>query len=331
MSHNEQPLPGSADDRIRQQAREWFVMLLDAPTPARQTRFEQWLREDPAHFDAYRAIEASWHASEMAGQRLARQEADELSVYLKAMDKAKNEKKTFRRLSALSILLAGLLGGAIWLERPGLLQELAADYTTGRGERRTVVLADGSSVLLDADSAIAEMQTTAERRIRLLRGGGFFDVRPSQVPFIVEASNGEVRVLGTGFDIRLTDSGGMVTLEHGSVAVSTGNNPDKKVLKPGQQVRFGQDGIGPVEAVELDDALAWRGGRFVFYRTPLADVVQEIRRYRKGRIVIASSTLANELVTGSFPLSDTDAALASLQSGIGFRISRLGSLTILGP
>lgn len=308
------------------------MALLDEPTPALQREFEEWLRADPAHFEAYQAVETTWHETEKPGQRLAEKEADELAIYLKEMDKAKSDKKTFRRLSILSVVLALLLGGGVWLERPGFFQNLTADFTTERGERRTVMLSDGSSVLLDADSALADEYTSAERRVRLIRGGAFFDVRPSSTPFIVEAANGEVRVLGTGFDVRLLDDGGLVTLEHGSVSVSIDHESRTTVLEPGQQVRFGAGGIDAVQNVELQDALAWRGGRFIFYRARLADVVQVIQRYRRGRVVIATSKLSEERVTGSFSLSDTDAALSSLQASVGFRMNTVaGRLTVVGP
>lgn len=308
------------------------MALLDAPTPALQREFEEWLRANPEHFEAYQAVETTWHVTEKPGQRLAEKEADELAVYLKAMDKAKSQKKTFRRLSVLSIVLAMVLVGGVWLERPGFFQNLTADFTTERGQHRTIMLSDGSSVLLDADSALIEEYNVSERRVRLIRGGAFFEVTRSSTPFVVDAANGEVRVLGTGFDVRLLDEGGLVTLEHGSISLTTDRAKAATILAPGQQVRFGPGGVGAVQNVALEDALAWRSGRFTFYRARLADVVQEIQRYRRGRIVIATSKLSEERVTGSFPLSDTDAALLSLQASVGFRMHTVaGRLTIIGP
>lgn len=330
------PIEGQSCDGTnkdpREKAREWFVALLAEPTAARQAEFERWLQADPAHFEAYRSVEALWHALESPGQRLAEQEADELSGYLEAMDRAKRDRKTTKRLGTLAIVMAVLLSGAVWLERPGLIEDFGADYVTERGERRSITLADGSSVLLDADSALADASVAAKRRVRLIRGGAFFEVEPSKVPFIVDAANGEIRVLGTGFDVRLLSDGASVTLAHGRISVTANGQLDPKILEPGQQVHFGPKGISTVQPVELDDALAWRGGRYTFYRTRLADVVQEIGRYRKGRIVIATSSLADELVTGSFSLEDTDEALSSLQASVGFEVHSLGSrLTVLGP
>lgn len=332
MTSIDRPSRAERNDEPAEVARAWFVTLLGDTTAAQRADFGRWLKADPAHLEAYRNVETTWQAMEAPGQRLAEREADEISVYLKAMDKAKQDRKLAGKLTALGLVAATLLGGAVWLERPGLIDDLRADYVTERGERRTVTLTDGSTVLLDADSALSLDMSAGERRVHLLRGGAYFDVVRSGTPFVVEAANGKVSVLGTGFDIRLVDDGGSVTLAHGRVAVSTGEQANKTILEPGQQVRFGSKGIAAVQLVTLDDALAWRAGRYTFYQARLADVIEEIQRYRKGRIVIASTALADERVTGSFPLADTDAALASLQASVGFALNTIGGrLTIIGP
>lgn len=332
MNSTERPSHDRTSNDPRETAREWFVVLLADPTPAKQAQFERWLRANPRHFEAYQSVEATWHAMEEPGQRLAEAEADELAGYLEAMDQAKRKRKTTRRLGLLGVAAAVLMAGAIWLERPALIENLRADYVTERGERRSIRLADGSAVLLDADSALVDSFTSAERRVKLIRGGAFFDVVPSSVPFVVEAANGEVRVMGTGFDVRLLSDGGSVTLEHGRVSVTTDEQGGSTILQPGEQVHFGPRGVAAVQVVELGDALAWRGGRYTFYHARLADVVREIERYRKGRIVIATSALADERVTGSFSLNDTGEALASLQASVGFGMHHLTNrLTVVGP
>lgn len=123
---------------------------------------------DLAHLEADQSVEATWHAMESPGQRLPDREAGELSRYLEAMDRSKRDRKTARRLGTPSVILA-LVSGAIWLEHPGLVEDLRADCVTERGERRNVTLADGSSVLLDAGSALADESMTGERRVKVIR------------------------------------------------------------------------------------------------------------------------------------------------------------------
>ncbi|EUB99195.1 anti-FecI sigma factor, FecR [Rhizobium sp. CF080] len=328
----EQQTVSQTHDEIREQARNWLVCLLGNPSEANRREFETWRDADPAHAEAFGRIADLWDETEQPGQRLAREEADELAVYLKAMERAGKQRRTGRRLTVVSIVLAAMVAGAVAFESPGLLRTFEADYVADRGQRRAVTLPDGSKVLLDADSALAEDYRPGERRVRLLGGAAFFDVVPGAAPFIVSAAGGEIKVLGTGFDVRLVDDGGIVTLDHGKVAVTHDTSPGETILMPGEQVHFGQAGIGPVQAVNLDDALAWREGRFIFYRARLGDVLKEIERYRRGRIIVVSPSLSDERVTGSLPLADPEAALASLQASVGFRLLGAGRwLTVIAP
>lgn len=321
-------LPPSADP-LREAAQARFLALLDQPDAQTRAEVAAWRQADPAHDAAFRRIEAGWHAAAGPAARMAAEDEAQITAYLRAMDRARTGR---RAAGVLCVLLAvGLLTG-LWLERPHLIQDLAADHVAPRGAREGVTLADGTRVLLDADSALDVDFGPAERRVRLLRGGAFFEVTPAQVPFVVAAADGEVRVLGTGFDVRLLDGGAAVTLAHGSVALTAGRQTAPLLLEPGQKARFGQEGVGPAEPVDLDEALAWRGGRFTFSRARLADVLHEIGRYRVGRIVITDSGLAEARVSGSFVLDDPDTAIAALQASLGFRLRVLaGRLTIISP
>ena len=75
--------------------------------------------------------------------------------------------------------------------------------------------------------------------------------------------------------------------------------------------------------------MAWHGGRYVFDNARLGDVVAQIERYRPGRLVVVSRSLANHRISGSFPLADPDRALVSIQSIVGFRMIGLGGKLVL--
>lgn len=321
-----------SETQIREQARDWFISLRDNPSRSQRAACEQWRRSALAHDEAYRAVEAVWRATAVPSKRLAEKESDALAVYLTAMTQAKRHQRARRWLVSASACCALVLSGFLWLENPHWMQNVTANHVASKGERHDVTLADGSRVLLDADSAFSVEITPQQRRINLLRGAAFFDVEPSQTPFVVATAAGEVRVLGTQFDVRLIDDAALVTLAKGSVAVTAGGTATPTVLKPGQQARFSVAGANAPVSVNVADEMAWREGRFIFYRARLADVVREVERYRPGRILIPASALANEKVTGSFLLADSDAALASLQASVGFQMRKVTErLVILSP
>lgn len=310
-----------------EQALAFLARMQGETTAADRAAFDAWLAASPANRAAWERARSLWEASGEAGQRVADEEASKLAHYRKRIA-AKRRTKLQRRNGAVAALLLAIGLGGFWLERPDFLQDLTADYTSGRGERRLVTLADASTVLLDADTAIDVDYSATMRRVRLLRGNAFFTVARTGLPFIVDAAMSEVRVLGTEFDVRLQPAGAVVTLARGTVEVS--GAAKAATLAPGEQVRIDDGSLGPVEKTDLEAALAWREGRLVFYDRPLADVIAEIARYRSGRIIVASDRLASSIVSGSVPLDDPDAALRSLQSSVGFSMRSIaGRLVVI--
>lgn len=320
---------GSKATDIDDTALDWFTRLRGTASAADRAAFERWVAASPSHRQAFRRVQSLWSAAEAPGSRVAQEESEILSAYLDTMDRARTRRKARKRGAVAIVAGLAILSGAIALERPNLFQDMRADAVSARGERRTVDLPDGSTVLLDADSALAQRFTNGERRVVLLRGGAYFSVVKAAQSFVVEASSGTVEVLGTKFDVRLSNDEAVVTVAQGRVAV-TSPNMQRALLEPGQQVRFDNVGVGPVRSADLAASMAWHEGRFVFYQARFADVIGELQRYRPGRLIIASAALADSRVSGSFTLDDPDAALESLRSTVNFETySILGRLTVL--
>ncbi len=91
------------------------------------------------------------------------------------------------------------------------------------------------------------------------------------------------------------------------------------VLSPGQSVHYAGNGLGETLAADIRRATAWRDGRLIFDRVPLAEVVAELNRYRRGRVVIAGPDLAARTVSGVFDTARLDGALASIARELGVR------------
>jgi len=314
-----------------QEALAWFVRFRGELTAKDREDFAHWLAANPANQAALAEMETLWARVEAPSARLAVEEALALQHLLDRMD-AQPERRTFgfRFTWAMACLCLVLLTGGVWLERPHLLQDLfTADAVTVRGERRLVALSDGSSALLDADSAIAIDYGRRERRVTLLRGAAFFSVVSIGPPFIVTAAGGETRVLGTRFEVRLSAEDVTVTVSEGKVTVQPSGH-SATTFRHGQQIRYGPLGVSEVQVADLDTAFAWQQGRLIFYRARLSEVMETVGRYRPGRIVIFDDQVAERRITGSFSADDPDAALDSLQAIVGFRRDTIaGRLVII--
>lgn len=314
-----------------QAALAWLSLLHDRPSTGDQLTFSQWLRADPAHAQAYAQAQVIWELSESPARTLADEDAPALQGYLQAMD-APRRLPILRWSGALALaacLLLMISLGTGW-QAQRWLDDLRADHVSAPGEIRTVILADQSQVTLDADSAIAVDFSHGQRRVKLIRGAAFFSVTHTGDPFVVAAEQGEARVLGTQFEVRRQLHGAQVTVLSGRVAVTADEHGQQQILTAGQQVAYADGTAEKLHAVDSEAQLAWRQGWLTYYKTTLADVVEDLRRYYPGRIVLLNDELAARKVSGSFPSKDPQAVLNSLQGVLRFEQHRvLGQLIIL--
>lgn len=94
-------------------------------------------------------------------------------------------------------------------------------------------------------------------------------------------------------------------------------------LTGGQAVRYRAGAVSPVEPVDPDATLAWRNGQLVFVQEPLARVIDEVNRYRPGRIVIFDPAIRGRPVTGVFAIERLDVFLETLERGLGVKVRSL--------
>jgi len=311
---------------IEQDAWLWLGRLQGQPGDAVQMAFERWLAAAPEHVDTFVRMQRLWHLSRPAAQRLADEEHAALQQYLRAP-------KPQRRYWAPALAMAACLLLVVWAGGWQPLRwadDLGADWVSAPGEVRSVTLADGSSVVLDADSAIAVRYSAGERHVELRRGAAYFSVVPGEIPFTVAAAGGEARVLGTRFEVRRLGEGARVSVQQGRVAVRGGPLEAPRVLTADQQVSYADGLSGSLQGVDAGALTAWRDGRLSFYRAPLGEVLDELGRYYPGRIVLLNDELRGKRVSGSFASQDPGAILDALQGVVGFEQHRvLGRLIIL--
>src|SRR3546814_2677891 len=114
------------------------------------------------------------------------------------------------------------------------------------GEQRTIELDDGSRLTLDTQTVLVERYSPRERRVDLQQGQAQFEVQGDPArPFVVHASGGTVTAIGTRFQIRVADTGTLVTLLKGHVRVAShqvDGTEQAASLQAGQSLRIGADG-----------------------------------------------------------------------------------------
>jgi transmembrane sensor len=120
--------------------------------------------------------------------------------------------------------------------------------------------------------------------------------------------------------VRRENNGTRLEVLQSSVAAQPLNSGDEQVLREGQQVLMNANGLGRIAPVQAG-ADAWTRGMLVVDNIRLADLVAQLGQYRSGHLGVADE-VADLRVTGSFPLTDTDLALASLVPALPVKIER---------
>ena len=155
--------------------------------------------------------------------------------------------------------------------------------TTPRGGQYEVVLPDGTHVWLNAASSLKYPTafTGNERRVELT-GEAYFEVsKDARKPFFVKTTNQTVAVLGTHFNINsyADEAATKTTLLEGSVKVTGNMNRLTVMLKPGQQAVNTVNAIDIKPDADIDEAVAWKNGKFLFRNTDLRAIMRQLSRW----------------------------------------------------
>lgn len=227
------------------------------------------------------------------------------------------------------VLMAAVLLGAMAVERQTPLRGWLSDQHTATGERRMVMLEDGSELVLNSRSAV-DIDFEGEYRLIQLRSGeiavrtGHGDARP----FLVETPHGVFRALGTRFTVRLEPSYTLLSVQESAVLarpaqcgadLATPCTAERRI-DAGQGGRIDDNSVvGPLPVPPHADA--WLKGMLVVEDVALGDVVAELQRHQRGFLSVAPE-VAGLRVTGTVPLDDPTMALDSLTHALPVKIVR---------
>jgi transmembrane sensor len=302
-------------DSVHGDAERWFARLRAPDCSAgERDAFERWCAESNDNAAAYREVERLWHRSG-ALHRYA-DIAAEAEVALR--DVAPRRSRWQLPLAAAALLLLSI-GVGVLQPWKGSLYAGGEQWITATGEQRSIELADGSRVLLDAESELRVLYTAQQRSLMLGKGQAQFSVqKDAQRPFVVRAGNGAVTALGTQFQVRVIGDDVTVTLLEGKVSVDVAStlSADKtETLTAGEQIRFDRkQALWAKRAVDLEVAQGWTYGDLVFKGWRLQDLVAEMNRYSDTKVHVEDASLNELLISGRFHAGDYQTMLAVLES-----------------
>ena len=189
--------------------------------------------------------------------------------------------------------------------KKGQPKDTAVRYHTisiPRGGQYDLTLSDGSRLRMNSESEIRiPVQFSKKQRDVYMRGEIYFDIAPdAQHPFVVHTHQGNIRVLGTSFNVRDYQDEAFLetTLVSGKVAFQT---EDKDTyLKPGEQLRLNKEnGETVVEEVDVRLYCSWKDGRFVFEKQRLENIMNTVARWYNINVFYENQSVKDILFTGN--------------------------------
>ena len=153
--------------------------------------------------------------------------------------------------------------------------------TTPAGGQYEITLPDGTRVWLNASSSLRfPTAFNGTSRHVELSGEGYFEVAKNKSkPFSVAVNDGEIKVLGTHFNIMgyQDEASTNTTLLEGSVQVTKGQNI--RMLIPGEQARVDQENKIQIIPVDPAAAVEWKNGNFNFSHEKIQSIMRKLSRW----------------------------------------------------
>jgi transmembrane sensor len=323
------------DDRaaLEAQARDWLVRLTSGrATTADAQDFKRWCGQSPLHAQVMAETTRVWDvarpAAEAVAQRLRAAEPPRAAVIARTHP---------NRRYVLGAALAAGAAAFVVVRPPGrlwpALSDMTADYSTGTGEQRQVVLADAAVVEMNTQTSfnVSRAAEGEAATLDLLSGEAQVLLDASRAtPFTMTVGGGRlVATAASRFNVRATGAEVCVTCMAGSVELDYGGRV--LVAKEAQQINYGKRGAEVARAPDLSAVNAWRERVLVFDNTPLAAVVEEINRYRPGRLIVTNAELGRRKVQARLRLEQLARIETLIGASYGAKVTTLpAGIVLLG-
>lgn len=252
-------------------------------------------------------------------------------------EKAKKTRRVFRWFNA-AIVCASVVAVLLFSFRPKTPVQWHEVYAK-RGETKEIILSDGTSLWLDADTkVIYPSEFTGDTRKIFVDGEIYADVTADKnKPFIVSTSEINVTVHGTQFSVKAFAErpnvevaliSGSVTVEDKDCKVFT------RLLNPGELIRYNHQ-FRTIEEYNINPETygKWRNkSNLRFINQSLEDIASELERHFNTKIMIEDPILANTQYYASFINNEgLDKILHALNSNNTMTISKRNDIIVISP
>lgn len=226
---------------------------------------------------------------------------------------------------AASLLVLAVTGGLIY----SILSTDDQTILSAASSTLKTKLPDGSVIVLNRNSELRYASNFGEsNRTVELSGEAYFDVTPDrEKPFIINAGNAQVEVVGTSFTVTAYDSLAdiNVVVETGKVKLSIPDLKKEVQLTPGEKGTLSSS--GSLNSQHNDDVnyQSWNTMKLVFVDDTLPNVISQINRAYNTNIALSAGVSDTCALTVTFDRQTLDAVLKVLETTLNLTIVRNGN------
>lgn len=267
------------------------------------TQILDWIESSPENQEQYTRLKNLWVMSgfDFTGDL-------EIPVFFNSGRKVFLKNVRFQSVLryAAVFILAFILGyGSLYFNRKDQSSQYSGLYNTidvPWGQRSQVTLYDGTKVWINSGTKLKYPVTfSKDTRDVYVEGEAYFDVaKDKEHPFIVNAGQLKIKVLGTRFNVCAypEDKNSYTTLEEGSVNAMNTNNGEQLTLKPGEQVTFNPE-TNNLKYQEVNTELytSWKENLLRFDEATFEELIIKMERWYGINITIDPSVDRNEKYT----------------------------------
>ncbi|HLT07938.1 MAG TPA: FecR domain-containing protein [Cyclobacteriaceae bacterium] len=307
--------------------------LLGESSDQENLQVEAWLQEHPDHRKEYEQMAWAWDKSKIL---LHEGQVDENEAW----ESFKNRRGRSGKIKffspwtrAVAAVFVLMLAGIIVLSflPHGGRAYFAEVMLEAGGSSKKELLLDGTIVTLNKQAKLSYRQKLFghEREAKLLQGEAYFEVKKDVArPFLVQAGEVKVEVLGTSFNVQRDGEQTHVILDQGSVAVTW--EGQELLLKPGQKVLANLT-TKQLEVLQADNQLHryYVNNKFEAQQVPLLQIIEALNRAYDAQITIGSENLSQTRLTTTLEYGSLDQNLEVIKETLGLRISGEGKNRIL--
>jgi len=201
------------------------------------------------------------------------------------------------KIAAIAITLLGIAFLGNYLINNSNISQFAA-----KGEKKTILLPDGSLVFLNSNSSISYSKNFKNKRELKLKGEAYFEVKKNpKKPFLVETEKIKTRVLGTSFNIKAyKNSQTKVSVNTGKVEVDIKEISEKIILIRNQQLSIINASEPLLSNDNSKDFIAWTKNTIVLDNISLGKTARILENWYDIEINFAGKELQELKISGKF-------------------------------